>query len=156
VLVLDDVHELRNVTTLNFIRALAAGLPVGFHVAVGSRLRLGFGRLRSEDRCIEFGVESLAFTRQETQSVLAHTGVRLSDDALDTLLRRTEGWPDTQRQLCRPGSRCRTACHSWGQCRHHRAVQANETMALAAPHHPWRMMVLSRHHRAGQCVDETQ
>ena len=38
VLVLDDVHELRNVEATNFIRALAAGLPAGFHLAVGSRV----------------------------------------------------------------------------------------------------------------------
>src|SRR5215212_3538034 len=49
VLVLEDVHELGSVAALNFIRALAAGLPAGFHLAVGSRLTLGFGRLRSED-----------------------------------------------------------------------------------------------------------
>src|SRR5829696_8850869 len=30
VLVLDDVHELRDVAAMNFIRALAAGLPAGF------------------------------------------------------------------------------------------------------------------------------
>src|SRR3954452_9666068 len=93
VLVLDDVHELRDVAAMNFIRALAAGLPAGFHLAVGSRLRLGFGRLRSEDRSVEFGVEYLAFTREETRAILAHAGVHLSDDALDALLRRTEGWP---------------------------------------------------------------
>src|SRR5690349_23407454 len=42
VLVLDDVHELRNAAAMNFVRALAAGLPAGFHLAVGSRLTLGF------------------------------------------------------------------------------------------------------------------
>src|SRR3954468_6339565 len=93
VLVLDDVHELRNVAAMNFIRALAAGLPAGFHVAVGSRLRLGFGRLRSEDRSVEFGVEYLAFTKDETRAILAHAGVDSSDDTVGTLLRRTEGWP---------------------------------------------------------------
>ena len=62
VLVLDDVHELGDVAAMNFIRALAAGLPAGFHLAVGSRLTLGFGRLRSEDRLVEFGVEDLAFS----------------------------------------------------------------------------------------------
>src|SRR3954470_24991800 len=92
VLVLDDVHELRNVAAMNFIRALAAGLPAGFHVAVGSRLRLGFGRLRSEDRCVEFGVEDLAFTKEEARAILAHAGVDSSDDTVDALLRRTEGW----------------------------------------------------------------
>jgi LuxR family maltose regulon positive regulatory protein len=93
VLVLDDVHELRNVAAMNFIRALAAGLPAGFHLAVGSRLRLGFGRLRSEDRSVEFGVEYLAFTREETRAILAHAGVDSSDDTVGALLERTEGWP---------------------------------------------------------------
>jgi LuxR family maltose regulon positive regulatory protein len=93
VLVLDDVHELRDVRVMNFIRALAAGLPAGFHVAIGSRLRLGFGRLRSEDRCVEFGVESLAFTTEEVRAILAHAGVDASDDTVGTLVQRTEGWP---------------------------------------------------------------
>ena len=93
VLVLDDVHELRNVAAMNFIRALAAGLPAGFHLAVGSRLMLGFGRLRSEDRCVEFGVEDLAFTTEEARAILAHAGVDSSDDTVGALLQRTEGWP---------------------------------------------------------------
>src|SRR5215213_9232237 len=91
VLVLDDVHELGNVAAMNFIRALAAGLPAGFHLAVGSRLRLGFGRLRSEDRSVEFGVEDLVFTEEETRAVLAHTGVDCSDDTVGGLVQRTEG-----------------------------------------------------------------
>src|SRR4051794_19569161 len=93
VLVLDDVHELPNIAAMNFIRALAAGLPAGFHLAVGSRLRLGFGRLRSEDRAVEFGVEYLAFTGEEARAILARGGVHLSDDAVGALLERTEGWP---------------------------------------------------------------
>jgi LuxR family transcriptional regulator, maltose regulon positive regulatory protein len=93
VLVLDDVHELREVAAMNFIRALAAGLPAGFQLAVGSRLTLGFGRLRSEDRCVEFGVEHLAFTKEEARAVLAHTGADALDDTVDALVRRTEGWP---------------------------------------------------------------
>jgi LuxR family transcriptional regulator, maltose regulon positive regulatory protein len=93
VLVLDDVHELRNVAAMNFIRALAAGLPVGFQLAVGSRLMLGFGRLRSEDRCVEFGLEYLAFTKEEARAILANAGVDSSDDTVGTLVQRTEGWP---------------------------------------------------------------
>src|SRR4051794_25507231 len=93
VLVLDDVHEVRNVAAMNFIRALAAGLPAGFQLAVGSRLMPGFGRLRSEDRCADFGVEYLAFTKEEARAVLAQAGVDASDDTVGTLVRRTEGWP---------------------------------------------------------------
>jgi LuxR family maltose regulon positive regulatory protein len=93
VLVLDDVHEIRGATAMNFIRALAAGLPAGFHLAIGSRLMLGFGRLRSEDRSVEFGVEDLAFTKEETRAILAQAGVDSSDDTVGTLVQRTEGWP---------------------------------------------------------------
>src|SRR3954464_11627839 len=82
VLVLDDVHELRTVAAMNFIRALAAGLPAAFQLAVGSRLRLGFGRLRSEARSVEFGAEDLAFTKEEARAILAHAGVHLADDAV--------------------------------------------------------------------------
>src|SRR3954452_8057034 len=93
VLVFDDVHELGSVAAMNFIRALAAGLPAGFHLAVASRLTLGFGRLRSEDRLVEFGVEDLAFSKEETRAVLAHAGVDCSDDTVGALVQRTEGWP---------------------------------------------------------------
>jgi LuxR family transcriptional regulator, maltose regulon positive regulatory protein len=93
VLVLDDVHELRTVEAMNFIRALAAGLPAGFHLAVGSRLMLGFGRLRSEGRSVEFGAEHLAFTREEARAILVRAGVASSHDTVGTLVRRTEGWP---------------------------------------------------------------
>src|SRR3954452_24381173 len=93
VLVLDDIHELRDVAAMNFIRALAAGLPAGFQLAVGCRLMLGFGRLRSDDRTVEFGVEARAFTKDEARAILAHAGVDSSDDTVDTLVQRTEGWP---------------------------------------------------------------
>src|SRR3954454_14067118 len=92
-LVLDDVHELRGATAMNFIRAFAAGLPGGFHLVVGARLMPGFGRLRSEDRCVEFGVEELAFTTEETRAILAQAGVDSSDDTVGTLVQRPEGWP---------------------------------------------------------------
>jgi LuxR family maltose regulon positive regulatory protein len=53
----------------------------------------GFGRLRSEDRSVEFGVEYLAFAKEEIRTILSRAGVDYSDDTVDTLARRTEGWP---------------------------------------------------------------
>jgi LuxR family maltose regulon positive regulatory protein len=93
VLVLDDVHELRTAAAMTFIRALAAGLPAGFQLAVGSRLMPGFGRLRSEDRSAEFGVADLTFTKEEARAILTHAGADSSDDTVDTIVQRTEGWP---------------------------------------------------------------
>jgi ATP/maltotriose-dependent transcriptional regulator MalT len=93
VLVLDDVHELRTVTALNFIRALAAGVPPGFHLAIGSRVSLGLGSLRGERRCVEFGADDLAFTDDEARQVLANAGVVCSDQEVAALVLRTRGWP---------------------------------------------------------------
>jgi LuxR family maltose regulon positive regulatory protein len=93
VLVLDDVHDLHSTEATNVIRALAAGLPAGFHIAVGSRVALGFGRLRSENRSVEFGANDLAFTEEETRAVLAATGPAPSDETVAAVVRHTEGWP---------------------------------------------------------------
>jgi LuxR family maltose regulon positive regulatory protein len=93
VLVLDDAHTVADAGPVNFLRALAAGLPPGFHIAVGSRHELAVGRLRSEGRCVEFGPADLAFSPAETRVVLTEMGVVASDDTVTILVRRTEGWP---------------------------------------------------------------
>jgi LuxR family maltose regulon positive regulatory protein len=93
VLVLDDVHELRSVEAMNFIRAFSAGVPLGFHIAIASRLGLGLGRIRSEGRCVEFGLQDLAFAEDDAHQVLASAGVVCSDQEVAALVRHTEGWP---------------------------------------------------------------
>ena len=85
-LVLDDVHELVNVDAMNFIAALAAGVPPGFHIAIGARLGLGLARLRSEGRCLEFGLNDLAFTGDEARQVLAVAGVACSGQEVATII----------------------------------------------------------------------
>jgi LuxR family maltose regulon positive regulatory protein len=93
VLVLDDVHELRSAEAVSFLRALAAGLPEGFHIAMGSRSAPALGPAPGEDRYVEYGPDSLAFTEAEARAVLVGAGVACSDDAVRALVRRTEGWP---------------------------------------------------------------
>jgi ATP/maltotriose-dependent transcriptional regulator MalT len=95
VLVLDDFHELANVEAMNFIAALAAGVPPGFHIAIGARLGLSpvLARLRSQCRCVEFGPDDLAFTEDEARQVLAVAGVACSGQEVAAVVRRTEGWP---------------------------------------------------------------
>src|SRR3954447_10655407 len=75
VLVLDDVNELVTVELMNFIEVLAAGVPPGFHIALGARFGVSLARLRSEGRCVEFGLNDLAFTEGEARQVLAVAGV---------------------------------------------------------------------------------
>jgi LuxR family maltose regulon positive regulatory protein len=93
VLVLDDVHALHIAEAMNFVRALGAGLPPGFHLAIGSRLELSLGRLRLEGRCVEFGRDDLAFTAKEAAAVLSGVGVAGAEETVDSVVRRTEGWP---------------------------------------------------------------
>jgi ATP/maltotriose-dependent transcriptional regulator MalT len=93
VLVLDDAHELRNVEAIHFIRALAAGAPPGFHVAIASRVHLGLVPPRCQVPCIQFGPDDLAFTDDEARQVLAGAGVVCSDQEVAALVRRTRSWP---------------------------------------------------------------
>src|SRR3954453_19445959 len=78
VLVLDDVHELVNVEAMNFIEALAAGVPPGFHIAIGPRLGLIMARSRSECRCVELDPDDLTFTEDESCHVFAAAAVSCS------------------------------------------------------------------------------
>lgn len=93
VLVLDDVHELVNVDAMNFIEALAAVVPPGFHIAIGARLGLSLARLRSEGRFLEFGMNDLTFTGVEARQVLALAGIACSGQEVATIIERTQGWP---------------------------------------------------------------
>jgi LuxR family maltose regulon positive regulatory protein len=93
-IVLDDLHLLRTRAALDLVLAVAVRLPPGCRiVAIGDRQpRLQVGRLLSEGRCLDIGPEQLAFSREETQALLAASGVDLDSEAVDELQRRTEGW----------------------------------------------------------------
>ncbi|OLE30196.1 MAG: hypothetical protein AUG44_01925 [Actinobacteria bacterium 13_1_20CM_3_71_11] len=95
VLVLDDFHVLRGGNGMDLILALVEELPAGCHLAVASRHKPGLrlGRLRAQGRCIQLGREELALTRDETRAVLAAAGLDHSEDAVEKVLCRTEGWP---------------------------------------------------------------
>jgi LuxR family transcriptional regulator, maltose regulon positive regulatory protein len=95
VLVLDDFHALRGGNGMDLILALVEDLPAGCHLVVASRHKPGLrlGRLRAQGRCVQLGREELALSRDETRAVLAAAGLDHSEDAVEELLCRTEGWP---------------------------------------------------------------
>ncbi len=95
VLVLDDIHVLTDVTSRDLIVALANDLPFGCHLFIASRGRPGLklGRMRSQGRCVEFGVEDLRFTLEEASAVLAGAGRGIPQNAVVPLVEQTEGWP---------------------------------------------------------------
>src|SRR5215831_16404936 len=94
VLVLDDVHLLRN-------RQCQAALSVlADHVADGSRLVLAgraeppvrTARLRAEGRVLEIGRADLSLSREEAARLLLEAKVVLGHDEVAELHERTEGW----------------------------------------------------------------
>jgi LuxR family maltose regulon positive regulatory protein len=94
VLILDDVHRLVDRTCLDALAALLELLPPGFQVAIAARTApdLPFGRLRANRQLLEIGRDQLAFDADETRTLVARTGYRLSRDQAEALAERTEGW----------------------------------------------------------------
>ncbi|OLB66976.1 MAG: hypothetical protein AUI10_01215 [Actinobacteria bacterium 13_2_20CM_2_72_6] len=95
VLVVDDFQVVRGSLGMDLIAALAEDLPSGCHLVVVSRHKPGLrlGRLRAQGRCVRLGREELSFTADEVRELLAVAGLDHSEDAVDSLLRQTEGWP---------------------------------------------------------------
>ena len=97
VLVLDDVQVIEDEAIHQRLSELVRGRPSNLQLVCLSRadLPLPVGRLRSNNQLTEARVDDLAFRRAELVAVLDSTfGLApLSDDNVDALLARTEGWP---------------------------------------------------------------
>ena len=95
VLVLDDVHLLRNSECRAALSVLADHVPDGSRLALAGRagLPLRIARLRAEGKILEIGPNDLAFACEEASSLLREADVALGDDEVTELHQRTEGWP---------------------------------------------------------------
>ena len=95
VLVLDDVHLLRNSECRAALSVLADHVPDGSRLALAGRAGppLLVARLRAEGKILEIGPNDLAFACEEASSLLREAGVALGDDEVAELHQRTEGWP---------------------------------------------------------------
>lgn len=94
VLILDDLHHLRQRAVLDIILNLADHLPEGSHMVLAGRRqpRMRLARLRGEGRCIDFGPVDLAFSEAETKALLGQVGVHVPGEAVRSVVQRTEGW----------------------------------------------------------------
>jgi LuxR family transcriptional regulator, maltose regulon positive regulatory protein len=95
VLVLDDVHVLRNSECRAALSVLADHVPAGSRLALAGRAEppLRVARLRAEGRITEIGPGDLSLSRAEAASLLRAAEVALGEDEVAGLHRRTEGWP---------------------------------------------------------------
>jgi LuxR family maltose regulon positive regulatory protein len=94
VLVLDDVHVLRDRECRSALSVLADHVPAGSQLVLAGRADppLRVARLRAEGRILEIGPSDLSLTAGEAASLLDHAGVILGADEAAELHRRTEGW----------------------------------------------------------------
>jgi LuxR family maltose regulon positive regulatory protein len=94
-LVLDDVHHLTNPVALAGLDRLLRALPAKLRLVLICRTDppLSLQRLRLHGLLREIRTGLLAFTRAESAAMLAHHGITPTDDELDHLMCRTEGWP---------------------------------------------------------------
>jgi LuxR family transcriptional regulator, maltose regulon positive regulatory protein len=95
VVVLDDVHVLRNQACVDALVVLVDHLGEGSQLMIAGRGQplLPIARLRAEGRLVEFGPEALAMDCYEADALLQAADVELSDAEVAELVERTEGWP---------------------------------------------------------------
>jgi LuxR family maltose regulon positive regulatory protein len=95
VLVLDDFERINSAPALAVVRTLIAHLPRGSQLVLATRTEpeLAIGRLRVQGGINELGAAELVMTKGECQELLGALGLRLDPGQVETLVRRTEGWP---------------------------------------------------------------
>jgi LuxR family maltose regulon positive regulatory protein len=94
VLVLDDVHELKNPGCLDALLALLPHVPHGSQLVLSGRTeaRLGLAKLRAAGELLELRPAALAFNNTEARALLAAAGVDVTEREAATLNEHVEGW----------------------------------------------------------------
>ena len=95
VLVLDDVHAIRNETCLRTIEYLTEAVPDGSHLAIASRSDppIPLASLRVSRKLLEIRGNRLTFDVAEAASLFEALDIRLDPRSLRRLVEQTEGWP---------------------------------------------------------------
>ena len=95
VLVLDDLHLVENPDCTAPLVAIAQCVPEGSQLAIASRIEssMPLGRMRADRLLAELGASDLRMDVDEATQTLLACGVEMGRNAVETLVRRTEGWP---------------------------------------------------------------
>ncbi len=95
VLVLDDVHYIREQSIFDLLIALLHHPPALLHLILVTRRDppLPLSAMRMRGQLVEFRAHDLRFSRDEARSFIEQAcGMPLPDQALAALVERTEGW----------------------------------------------------------------
>jgi LuxR family transcriptional regulator, maltose regulon positive regulatory protein len=93
-LVIDDLHELEADDAVGPLEVLLSAPLAQLRFVLLTRVdvRLGLHRLRIEGELTEVRSQDILFTLEEARELFEAAGVRMSEDALKSLLETTEGW----------------------------------------------------------------
>lgn len=93
-LVLDDYHLAQSAVLDSCLQFFLNHLPVGMLVLVTSRHRPDWhlARLRLSRQLLELQEQDLRLNAEETRELLQAQGTEVPEDALESLLERSEGW----------------------------------------------------------------
>jgi LuxR family maltose regulon positive regulatory protein len=94
VLMLDDVHLLRNQACIDAIATLVVHAPEAFQVVVAGRTEpaLPLPRLRVQGQVVDVQAVDLSLDPREADILLRSSGVALSEEGVADLVASTEGW----------------------------------------------------------------
>jgi LuxR family maltose regulon positive regulatory protein len=94
-IVLDDLHAVGSERSLGSIEYAIERLPPNARVLAATRSdpAISLARLRARGTLVEIRTRDLAFTVDEARGLILHEGIELSDESVELLVERTEGWP---------------------------------------------------------------
>ncbi len=95
-LILDDFHRVSSEPARASVRWFIEHAPPGLHVVLATRTEpsLPVASLRAHGELLELRAADLRFTYQEADAFLnSRLGLDLTAEDLDSLVRKTEGWP---------------------------------------------------------------
>ena len=94
-IVLDDLHAVESERSLRSITYAIERLPANARLLISTRSDqpIGVARLRAGPALAEIRAGELAFTVDEARELIVGEGIELSDESLELLVERTEGWP---------------------------------------------------------------
>jgi LuxR family maltose regulon positive regulatory protein len=93
-LVIDDVHVIRDLRCQDLLRAVAEAVPEGSRLLVLTRDEPPpwLARIRAEGRLLDVEPRDLAFTEPEAEDLFHGMGLRPDRAVIEHLVERTEGW----------------------------------------------------------------
>ena len=94
-IVLDDLHAVGSERSLRSLAHAIERLPATARVLVSTRSdpAISLARLRARGALVEIRAPELAFTVDEARELILREGIELSEESVELLAERTEGWP---------------------------------------------------------------